>query len=131
MKREAGARMGKNPTLADEVIAGLTELADELEAGGDIGTTFNCYQIRLDLRPETYTPKLVKETRALLGASQSVFARFLGVSVKSVSQWERGVGSPSPIACRFMDEIRRNPDHYVTRLRESVVSKNGRRKKHG
>jgi putative transcriptional regulator len=129
MKREGGASMEKRKTIAEELITGFTELAEELESGCDIGTKFNCYQMQLDLQPETYTPKMVKETREQLGASQAVFAKFLGVSVKSVSQWERGAGTPSPIACRFMDEIRRNPDHYIARLRESVVPKNGRRKK--
>jgi putative transcriptional regulator len=121
--------MGNRKTIAEELIAGFTELADALESGGDIGAKFNCYQMQLDLRPETYTPGTVKQTRELLGASQAVFAKFLGVSVKSVSQWERGTGKPSPIACRFMDEIRRNPKYYVSRLRESMIRKNGRRKK--
>lgn len=122
--------MAKEPTIAEELIAGFTELADALDAGGDIATKFNCYQMELDLRPKTYTPSMVKATRQRLGASQSVFAKFLGVSAKSISEWERGVGEPKAIACRFMDEIRRDPEHYIKRLRESMVPKNGRRKKH-
>jgi putative transcriptional regulator len=129
MTVEEGVSMGSRKTVAEELIAGFTELADALESGGDIGAQFNCYQMRLDLQTETCTAGMVKETRDLLGASQAVFAKFLGVSVKSVSQWERGTGKPSPIACRFMDEIRRNPEYYVSRLRESMVRKSGRRKK--
>ncbi len=121
--------MAKSPSIAEELIAGFTELADALEAGGDIGAEFNCYQMQLDLRPETCTPQRVKEVRKRLGASQAVFAKFLGVTAKSVSQWERGVSEPMPIACRFMDEIRRNPAYYITRLRESMVRKGGKRKK--
>jgi putative transcriptional regulator len=120
--------MGRKASIADDLIAGFTELADTLDAGGDIGAEFNCYQMQLDLRPDAYTPSLVKATRGRLGASQAVFAQFLGVTAKSVSQWERGVTAPSPIACRFMDEIRRNPSYYVARLRESMVRKTGRRK---
>ena len=130
MTKEGGESMEqRKPTIGDELIAGFTELADALESGYDLGTQFNCYQMRLDLRPETYTPEMVKETRAKLGASQMVFARFLGVSVRTVQQWEQGQGAPKPMACRFMDEIRRNPDHYIARLRESVVPKNGKKKK--
>jgi putative transcriptional regulator len=122
--------MGKNSTIAEELISGFTELADALEAGSDIGPKFNCYKMRLDLQPATFTPKRVKETRRRLGASQAVFARFLGVSVKTVSQWEQGLGGPSPMACRFMDEIRRNPEYYVARLRESMIPKGRTRMKH-
>jgi putative transcriptional regulator len=121
--------MGRKATVAEDLISGFTELADALESDRDIGTTFNCYQMQLDLRPDTYTPNTVKTARKQLGASQAVFAKFLGVTVKSVSQWERGVGGPSPIACRFMDEIRRNPAYYVSRLRESMVRKTTKRKK--
>jgi putative transcriptional regulator len=121
--------MKKNPTIAEDLISGFTGLADALEAGDDVGKTFNCYQKQLDLRPQMYSPERVKVTRQQLGASQTVFARFLGVSAKSVSQWERGVSRPSSTACRFMDEIRRNPVYYVKRLGESMVPKAGRRKK--
>ena len=121
--------MRKNPTIVNDVIAGFTELADALELGKDIEKRFNCYRKQLDLRPEKYTPEKVRQARKLLGASQSVFARFLGVSPKSVSQWERGVSQPSTTACRFMDEIRRNPSYYVKRLSDSIVPKGGRKKK--
>jgi putative transcriptional regulator len=120
--------MGRKSSVADDLIAGFTELADALEGGGDVGAEFNCYQMQMDLRPDAYTPTLVRATRQRLGASQAVLATFLGVTAKSVSQWERGVTAPSPIACRFMDEIRRNPAYYVARLRESMVRK-ARRKR--
>ena len=118
----------KKKTVAEELIEGFTELAETLEAEGDLGKRFNCYQMQLDLRPKTYTPELVKQTRELLRASQSVFAKFLGVSSKTVQQWEHGNNSPQPVACRFMDEIRNNPEYYLKRLRESAVPKSGRKK---
>jgi DNA-binding transcriptional regulator YiaG len=121
--------MGRKSSIADELVAGFTELADALEGGDDLGAQFNCYQMQIDLRPVTYTPALVRATRERLGASQAVLGKFLGVTAKSVSQWERGVTAPNPIACRFMDEIRRNPAYYVARLQESMVRKAGRRGK--
>ncbi len=129
MTPERGGSMDKKKTVAEELISGFTELAEALEAGNDLGNKFNCYQIQLDLQPKTYTPELVRATRKKLTASQTVFAKFLGVSPKTVRQWEQGLGTPSPIACRFMDEIRRNPEHYVARLQESVVPKNGKKRK--
>ena len=116
-------------TIASDLIEGFTELAKALEAGGDLGVKFNCYQMQLDLHPETYTPEKVKQTRQRLGVSQVLFARFLGVSVKTVQQWEQGVAEPMPVACRFMDEIRRNPRYYLDRLKESMVPKGGRKKR--
>jgi len=128
MKSERGETMVKKPTIADELIAGFTELADALETSGNLGGSFSCYQMQLDLDPHAYTADMVKDARKLLAASQRVFAMFLGVSVKTVSQWEQGLGKPSPIACRFMDEIRRNPEYYLKRLRESIIPKSGKKK---
>lgn len=130
MATKRGELMGKSRTIAEELIAGFTELADALEAGADPGEKFNCYQMQLDLQPQSYTKNMVKETRKLLNASQRVFAKFLGVSVKTVSQWEQGKGNPSPMACRFMDEIRQNPKHYIARLSESMIPKDGRTKRY-
>ena len=65
----------------------------------------------LDLLPMPYGPALVKRTRAILSVSQGIFAQFLGVSVNTVQAWERGINVPKDVACRFMDEIRHNPDY--------------------
>jgi putative transcriptional regulator len=77
----------------------------------------------LDLLPDTYSPAKVKQTREVLGVSQTLFAQFLGVSGKSVAAWERGAKTPQTIACRFMDEIRRNPPYWQSRFKESARPK--------
>jgi putative transcriptional regulator len=118
----------RKESIAAELVAGFSELADALESGTDIGTEFNCYQMQLDIAPQTYSAPLVKSTRKALRASQAVFAKFLGVSVKTVSEWEQGIGKPKQIACRFMDEINRNPQYFIDRLHKSVVRKVGRQK---
>ena len=80
-----------------------------------------CRQVKLNLEPTSYSPQLVKSTRKTLGISQPLFARFLGVSAKTVRSWEQGVNIPSNMACRFMDEIRRAPSHWAARVREVAV----------
>jgi putative transcriptional regulator len=76
--------------------------------------------VDLDLKPGVYNGKKVKETRKMLGASQTVFAQFLGVSVRSVRAWEAGRKGPLDSVARFMDEIRHNPEIFRQRLRESI-----------
>jgi putative transcriptional regulator len=103
-------------SVVDEMLAGLTEFAEALESGEDLGKKFTCHKLALDLRPQQYTPEMVRETRKLLSVSQPLFARFLGVSTPTVRHWEQGLANPQPIACRFMDEIRRDPKYYLDRL---------------
>ena len=114
----------KKLTIADEILAGLNEFADALEDGNDdVLQKFTCHRVILDLKPESYSPEKVKTTRDTLSASQVLFAKFLGASVKTVRSWEQGIAEPNPMACRFMDEIRRNPDYYRKRLQESMRPK--------
>lgn len=84
---------------------------------------FTCHTISLDLAPEQYSPRLVKSTREILKASQAIFAKFLGVKLKTVQAWEQGENVPRDSACRFMDEIRHNPPYWQARLQELTVSK--------
>ena len=110
-------------SIADEILEGLTEFVESLEASDDLDDRFTCHRVKLDLKPETYNGEKVKATRRLLNVSQALFAKFLGVSVKTVRSWEQGLGEPSKIASRFMDEIQREPAHYRMRLAKSLRSK--------
>jgi putative transcriptional regulator len=113
----------KATSVASRIIGGLQEFADALDANQPLSEQFTCRLVQLDLRTTDYGPDQVKETRKILNSSQALFARFLGVSVKTVRAWEQGVNAPKEVACRFMDEIRLNPSYYQKRLRESAVLK--------
>ena len=69
-------------------------------------------KIRLKLIPRTFVPKEVKNVRAALGISQPVFSQFLGVDVKTVRSWEQGQRAPSGMACRFLEEIEADLEHW-------------------
>jgi DNA-binding transcriptional regulator YiaG len=112
------------PRVGRRIIQGLEEFAQALENGnGSIAERFNCRVVELDLHPSRYGADEVKYTRGLLGASQAIFARLLGVSVQTVRSWEQGINVPKDVACRFMDEIRLNPKYWLKRLKESTVVK--------
>lgn len=118
-------RKGEKLGIADKRTEGLEEFADCLEAGEDIAQRFNGHKVVLDLEPTPYGPELVKDTRDTLRASQTVFARFLGVSAQTVRAWEQGAQESREMACRFMDEIRSN-SKYWQRLRQLVKPKRAR-----
>lgn len=113
----------KKTSVGSKIIEGLKEFTEALENDVVVAEKFTCRTVMLDLVPLTYGPEMVKATRELLQASQGIFAQFLGVSAKAVHAWEQGVNSPSDIACRFMDEIRRNPEFWRKRLMESIKVK--------
>lgn len=107
-----------------ELVEGLEGFLADLRSGAPIEEKYTSRRVVLKLRPHNYSARQVKETRKLLNASQTLFAQFLGVSVKSVQSWEQGT-APSGMARRFMDEIRRNPQYWRSRLKESIKVRAG------
>lgn len=113
--------MGTPP--GQDIIDGLQEFADALEHEESISEKFTSHTIVLDIEPTDYDPELVKKTRKILNVSQSVFARFLGVSVKTVRAWEGGDNRVNGAARRLMDEIRSDPAYWRERLKQLAVRK--------
>jgi putative transcriptional regulator len=109
-----------------KVVDRLKQFSDALEANENVADRFTCRKIKLNLEPKTYSAELVKSTRQILGASQAIFAQFLGASSSAVQDWEQGRKTPSNIACRIMDEIRRDPDYWINRLQELSISSGDR-----
>lgn len=103
-------------TIGKKIIDRLTQFADALDGDQPVSEQYTCRQIVLRLEPQAYQAEDVKETRRLLNLSQPLFATFLGVKVQTVRAWEQGTNEPTVMACRFMDEIRGNPDYWKQRL---------------
>ena len=49
--------------------------------------------------------KLIVELRVLMGLTQEQFAAELGVTLSSISRWERGISRLSPLAMQKVEEI--------------------------
>ena len=116
----SGANKGKK-SVENRIIDRLKGFTKALEDGDDISVRFTSRKVVLNLEPTEYDPELVKKTRAILGASQAIFAQFMGVSTSTVQAWELGDNTPSDMACRFMDEIRFKPEYWLKRFSESVI----------
>ena len=58
---------------------------------------------------DTFTPGEIKEIRNRTGLTQVLFARYMGVSVKTVEAWEAGKNHPEGAACRLLTLTRVDP----------------------
>lgn len=105
--------------VADEMIAGMQSLIDDLKSGK--GITVRELAI-VDPVPEM-TPADVLAVRQSLNLSQPLFADFIGSSTSAVRAWERGAKVPTPMARRFLDAIRSDPEYWKKRLFASSTSK--------
>jgi putative transcriptional regulator len=110
-------------SIGSKIVEGMREFTEALESGKVISEHFTCHNVTLKFKPNRYSPLLVKKTRKALRLSQALFANFLGVSPQTVRAWEQGVNVPNDMACRFMDEIRLDPDYWLERFRKLAVIK--------
>lgn len=111
-----------NTSSGRKVVGRLKRLSEALNSDEPISKKkLRLHKFRMSLEPQDYDPKLVKETREVLNLSQALFAQFLGVSAKTVQAWEQGDNVPSDIACRFMDEIRRDKKFWRDRVEDSFT----------
>ena len=102
----------KKRDVAAEIIADLKELNVTLKAGTPLHEKYTFRSARIVPEPGRYNPRSVRRTRALVGVSQPVFARMLGVSPALVRAWEIGQREPAPIARRLLDIISANPSNW-------------------
>lgn len=62
-----------------------------------------------------YNAEEIQEIRKSTGLSQRLFAGYIGVSIKTVEAWERGINHPSGAASRILTMMEMDSD-LVTRF---------------
>lgn len=103
-----------------KIVSAFEEATEVLRSGGSFDSRLTARTYRGDFDRPTYGPDDVRRVRDLLGMSQVVFARFLGVGPNTVRSWEQGARPPSAIARRFMGEIESDPEYWRNRVATRV-----------
>jgi DNA-binding transcriptional regulator YiaG len=112
----APAAAGRLSPAGAKIVGALEEAIALMRTGEPLERHFTVRTYKAEFTPRDYGPDDVRRVRGLLGMSQVLFARFLGVDANTVRSWEQGTRPPSPIARRFMDEIEGDPEHWRQRI---------------
>ena len=97
--------------MHDRITEALRESYLDILSSG-VKTTLTAKDLNrlgIELTVPTLTPEQIAAIRENLGASQDVFARITGVSKVTVSQWERGIRTPSGAAAVLLSTIQHDP----------------------
>lgn len=91
-------------SVFEDIKTGLME-AIEYEKGNLKANTRTLSVIPI----EEFTPSEIKDIRKSVGMTQVLFAKYLGVSLKTVEAWESGRNQPSGTACRLLAITKKDP----------------------
>jgi DNA-binding transcriptional regulator YiaG len=111
----------KLSTAGAKIVGAFEEAIALMRTGEPLERHFTVRTYKVEFTPRDYGPDDVRRVRGLLGMSQVLFARFLGVDANTVRSWEQGTRPPSPIARRFMDEIEGDPEHWRQRIIRDAI----------
>lgn len=104
------------------MLEGFTEFRDALKSGQPLAERFTMRTVDIDLvrlQPPAYDSSDVKRIREMLGASQAIFARLLGVKPKTVQSWEQGL-TPPGMACRLLGLFEKDAESWRKTLRSAM-----------
>lgn len=84
--------------IEEESVAGLAEIKAHKEG-------------KMDLRKRTFQPPApANEIRAKLQLSQTAFAGLMGVSLRTLQDWEQGRRQPAGAACMLLRIAQQHPE---------------------
>jgi putative transcriptional regulator len=105
------ARKTKKEHMSDETFAELMESAGqalEYERGERDG--YRVTRVAVPKAPQPMSSREIARIRKRLNYSQSIFARVLNVSTKTVQAWEQGVRVPSDAALKLLTIAKKHPE---------------------
>jgi DNA-binding transcriptional regulator YiaG len=117
----AAAAAPKLSPAGAKIVGAFEEAIALMRTGEPLERHFTVRTYKVEFAPRDYGPDDVRRVRALMGMSQVLFARFLGVDANTIRSWEQGTRPPSPIARRFMDEIEGDPEYWRQRIIQNAI----------
>ena len=84
----------------DALTQGLNEVLDDVKGKK---STLRRHTVSIEIEPvPCYSAENIKEIRNKMRLSQTLFAKYFGVSIKTVEAWEAGRNKPSGPSSRLL-----------------------------
>ena len=95
-------------SLLDDLKTGLNQAIDYEKGRGKAKITV------LSIQPvESFSAEDIKSIRLATGLTQVLFAKYMGVSTKTVEAWEAGRNHPEGTACRLLTMTQKDPSFPI------------------
>ncbi len=101
--------MAKGAPKPRDIFGEIMEGIKELKAHREGRLTLRSYKIEPPTLPRV-DPQTIREVRQRFHLSRALFARLLGLSVRTLEGWEQGRSSPTPLAAILFELLRQHPE---------------------
>lgn len=125
MGNEKGVGKGEFSPFASKLIGRLERASERLEKVEDIEQLrpdLTIRRVKIKQVPRPISATEIKAARMSLGVSQSLFAVFLQVKLRTLQEWEQDRAKVPGCAARLIAEILADKDYWMKRLKESIES---------
>jgi len=92
---------------ADEAAWALLKTAKAAEAQAEAASTEEATFLRqkLEWEEEREVSLQIRQLRQGLNQTQAEFARIMGVTIRTISSWEHGLTTPTPVSLQKLHQI--------------------------
>jgi putative transcriptional regulator len=108
--------MAKGARKKRDIFGEIMEGIEELKAHREGRLTLRTYNVEVPALPPV-SPQTIREVRERFRLSRALFARLLGLSVRTLEGWEQGRSNPTRVATLLFELLRQHPE-----LLEQLVS---------
>ncbi len=115
--RDQSTRMGK------EILSGLEQMRDVLEREQPLESRFTMRTVELGLEPRLYSAEEIQRVRRSFQASQAVFSLMIGISPRTLQDWEQGRKPAPPWAGRLLQLMQEHPRPWIEMLEKAAIER--------
>ena len=101
--------MAKGKGRKRDIFGEIMEGIGELKAHREGRLTLRSYKVEPPTLPPV-DPQTIRDVRERFRLSRALFARLLGLSVRTLEGWEQGRSNPTPLAAILFELLRQHPE---------------------
>lgn len=119
----SGTSKKQPPRMGEEILRGLGQMRDALEQEQPLESRFTMRTVELELEPRVYSAEEIQGIRRSFHASQAVFALMIGISPRTLQDWEQGRKAAPAWAGRLLQLMQEHPQPWNQMLEKAAVER--------
>lgn len=116
----SGKHKNQPTRMGAEILRGLGQMRDVLETERPLGSRFTMRTVELGLEPRLYSAEEIRQVRRSFRASQAVFSLMIGISPRTLQDWEQGRKAAPPWAGRLLQLMQEHPRPWIEILEKAA-----------